>query len=190
MTGSKRGVTTQISTEEPRATFTHCYGHALNLAVGDTVKKNKILKDVLDTTLEISKLIKFSPRRDASFTRLKDQLSPATTGFRTLCPTRQTVRGSSLKSVLDNYAVFQALWKEVRETSTDSEVRARVLGVEAVMGSFDFLFGLILGERLLKHTANLSSTLQNPLLTASEGQQIAQLTCATLRRIRTTEAFN
>ena len=62
MAGARNGVATQILHEEPRATFTHCYGHALNLAASDTVKKNKVLCNTLDTTLEISKLIKFSPR--------------------------------------------------------------------------------------------------------------------------------
>jgi hypothetical protein len=41
MSGAKSGVSTQILKEEPRAIYTHCYGHALNLAAGDTIKKNK-----------------------------------------------------------------------------------------------------------------------------------------------------
>ena len=61
MCGSKSGVASQLMSEEPRATFMHCYGHALNLAAGDTVRKNRILRDTLDTTFEISKLLKFSP---------------------------------------------------------------------------------------------------------------------------------
>ena len=61
MAGAKSGVATQIIQEEPRATFTHCYGHALNLAAGDTIKKNKLLRNALDTTFEISKLLKYSP---------------------------------------------------------------------------------------------------------------------------------
>ena len=40
MTWVRNGVAKQLTEEEPRAIFTHCYGHALNLAVGDTVKKN------------------------------------------------------------------------------------------------------------------------------------------------------
>ena len=38
MTRVRNGVAKQLTDEEPRAIFTHCYGHALNLAVGDTVK--------------------------------------------------------------------------------------------------------------------------------------------------------
>ena len=79
----RNGVATQISSEEPRSIFIHCYGHALNLTAGETVKSNKILRDTLDTTFEISKLIKYSPRRDAIFHKLKAEMAPDVPGFRT-----------------------------------------------------------------------------------------------------------
>ena len=63
MSGAKSGVATQIKAKEPRAIFTHCYGHSLQLAVGDMIKDIKILKDVLDTTFEISKLLKYSLKK-------------------------------------------------------------------------------------------------------------------------------
>ena len=84
----------------------------MNLAVGDTVKQSKIMRDALDTTYEMSKLVKFSPKRDSLFEKLKQELAPDTPGFRTLCPTRWTVRADSLQSVLDNYEVLQDLWEE------------------------------------------------------------------------------
>ena len=42
MSGIKSGVAKQILDEEKRAIFTHCYGHALNLACNDAVKCCKI----------------------------------------------------------------------------------------------------------------------------------------------------
>uniref|UniRef100_A0A8W8K1D5 DUF4371 domain-containing protein n=1 Tax=Magallana gigas TaxID=29159 RepID=A0A8W8K1D5_MAGGI len=33
MSGAKKGVAANITKQEPRAIYTHCYGHALNLAV-------------------------------------------------------------------------------------------------------------------------------------------------------------
>ena len=36
------------------------------------------------------------------------------------------------------------------------------------MTQFSFLFGLVVAERILQHTDNLSKTLQNPNLTAAE----------------------
>ena len=59
MAGIRNGTATQILKAEPRAVYTHCYGYALNLAACDTVQSNKILRDTLDTTNEISKLLKF-----------------------------------------------------------------------------------------------------------------------------------
>ena len=190
MAGARHGVAAQILLEEPRATFTHCYGHALNLAAGDTIKKNKILRNTLDVTLEISKLIKFSPRRNAIFQKLKTALAPETPGFRTLCPTRWTVRAVSLQSVIDNFAVLQELWDEALDVSTDSEARARIGGVKANMKTFDFVFGLVLGQRLLAHTDNLSKTMQSPKMTASEAQHVADLTCQTLLKMRDDTHFD
>ncbi len=68
MRGHKSGVSTIISQIEPRALYTHCYGHSLNLAASDSLNKSKIMKEALETTHEIiTKLIKFSPRRDNIF---------------------------------------------------------------------------------------------------------------------------
>ena len=50
----------------------YCYGHALHLACGDTtIKQCKSMKDALDTTHEITKIIKKSPHRDACEPRVE-----------------------------------------------------------------------------------------------------------------------
>ena len=51
-------------------------GHTLNLAAYDTVKQPKIMKDCLDTTFEISKLVGFSPKHDNKLEKLKQELAP------------------------------------------------------------------------------------------------------------------
>ena len=68
--------------------FTHCYGHALNLACSDSLKGCKLMKDALDIVYEITKLVKKSPRRDSAFQVLKEEMSPASPGIRILCLTR------------------------------------------------------------------------------------------------------
>ena len=86
--------------------------------------------------------------------------------------------------MIDNYEVFQEFWDEARDMTSDSENRARITstGVKAQMEKFDFLFGLCLGECILRHTDNLSKTLQSPSFSAADSQQLAQLTCYTLER--------
>ena len=58
MAGIRSGVATQILQDEPRAVFTHYYGHALNLACSDTIKRCQLMRNALDTVQEIIKLIK------------------------------------------------------------------------------------------------------------------------------------
>ncbi len=71
------------------------------------------MKDCLDTCTEVIKLIKFSPKREAMLQAYKDESGSETSGVRTLCPTRWTVRAESLASILDNYENIQILWKEL-----------------------------------------------------------------------------
>ena len=75
MAGARAGVAVQIQEVEPRDVFTHCYDHALNLAVSDTITKLPRMKDCLDTCYEIVKLIKFSPKREAMLFQLKEERS-------------------------------------------------------------------------------------------------------------------
>lgn len=73
--------------------------------------------------------------------------------------------------------MLQELWDVALDVSTDSKAQARIGGVKANMKTFDFVFGLVLGQRLLAHTDNLSKTMQSPKMTASEAQHVAELTC-------------
>ncbi len=190
MTGIRNGVATKILQLESRALFTHCYGHSLNLAVCDTIKNSKVARDALDTSFEITKLIKFSPKREAMFDQLKKDLTPDCPGIRVLCPTRWTVRAQSLISILQNYTVLQELWDIVLDQNLDSEVRARVIGVKAQMESFDYYFGVCIGELVLSHADNLSKTLQSKTISAAEGQHIAEMTITVLNKMRSTEAYD
>ena len=57
MAGMKYGVAARLSRDESRAVYTHCYGHALSLACSDAIKQCKVMKESLETTHEITKLI-------------------------------------------------------------------------------------------------------------------------------------
>ena len=65
MSGSKSRVTVQIKSKEERALYTHCYAHSINLAVGDMMTVRPVVKDFIDNTYELTKLVKMSPKRDA-----------------------------------------------------------------------------------------------------------------------------
>jgi len=165
------------------------YGHALSLACSDAVKNCRVMKDALDTSYELIKLVKRSLRRDALLQKLKEQMPNDSLGIRVLCPTRWTVRAQALHSILANYEVLQILWDESLEIVNDTEMRSRIQGVSSYMKSFYFYFGVSLGELLLNHSDKLSKTLQSGTMSAAEGQKIADMTVHTLNSIRTDDNF-
>ena len=71
----------------------------------------------------------------------------------------------------------------------DSEMRARIVGVNGQMQTFNFLFGISLGNFLLRSTDNLSKTLQLKSLSAAEGQRLATLTLKVLQSLRHENKF-
>ena len=60
MAGAKTGVAAQIKAINGKCLYTHRYGHALNLAVGDSIKSVECLKRIFEIVHEICKLIKKS----------------------------------------------------------------------------------------------------------------------------------
>ena len=189
MAGARAGVAVKIQELEPRAVFTHCYGHVLNLAVNDTITKVPKMKDCLDTCYEIVKLIKFSPKREAMLSQLKEEMGSDAPGVRTLCPTRWTVLAESLYSILANYDHILLLWETGVHETSNTDMKARILGVRSQMQSFNFLFCIVLSEMILQHTDKLSKTLQQPNLSSIEGHDIAMLTVKTLEGLRNENDF-
>ncbi len=191
MAGSRTGVAKRISELEPRAIFTHCYGHSLNLAACDTLKKSKVMKDALELTHEMSKLIKYSPRRESIFKKIKESISLSSSpGIRTLCPTRWTVRAESLSSIINNFEALRSTWELAMDAVQDTETKSRIRGVSFQMETFDYFFGNYLATLVLRHADNLSSTLQHESMSPAEGQQVARMTVATLKSIRNDESYD
>ena len=145
------------------------------------------MKDALDTR----EIIKYSPRREGIFQHLKETLATeSTAGIRILCPTRWTVHAESIKSIIENYKTLESTWEEAITASNDTETKARIQGVAAQMRNFTFFFGLLLGELVLRHTDNLSRTLQHVSMSAAEGQKVAVMTVTILKSIRNDASFD
>ena len=58
------------------------------------------------------------------------------------------------------------------------------------MKTFEFMFGAILGEMILRHSDNLSQCLQKRIISAAEGQHVAKMVTDTLQSIRTEKSYH
>ena len=85
---------------------------------------------------------------------------------------------------------MEELWNWCFVDYKDREAKVWIHGVKAQMRTFDYFFGLRLGILLLRHSDNLSTSLQVESLCATEAQEIAKSTVNTLKRMRSDEKFN
>lgn len=189
MSGQRTGVATQFKLLNRKMLFTHCYGHALNLAIKDMCFQVDCLKDAFETCHEICKLVNKSPQRNTKLSQLRTESNNQMKSVHAFCPTRWTVRGEALSSMLTNHQELLDLWEWSLSVLKDTEMKARIIGVQAVMKTFSFFFGCCLGELLLRQTDNLSKALQDPRLSAAEGQVLAENVIETIRKDRTDERF-
>ena len=74
MVDSEKGIDTIIKQFQPNCLLIHCYCHALNLAVGDAIKNYPALKESLEDAYELTKLIKYSPKRQAVLQSKQEEL--------------------------------------------------------------------------------------------------------------------
>ena len=58
------------------------------------------------------------------------------------------------------------------------------------MLTFDYFFGILLGDHLFAHTDNLSRTLQGKGMSAAISMRLSKQTIATLKRIRDEQSFD
>ena len=198
MIGKKTGASKQIKDDvQSFALSTHCYAHSLNLACGDWMKNSSVVSKSLATSYEITKLVRFSPKRDSHLRKIHeeeyyddDEHNDMLKTVRLFSETRWTVRAGSLSSIYENYKELEQLWTWRLDVYKDTESKARVNGVQSQMQSFDYFFGLRLGTLLLRHSDNLSISLQAEDLCAAQAQTIAKNTASTLEKMRTDQNFD
>ena len=100
MKGANTGVTAQFKSLNGKMWYVQCYGHALNLVVKDSCIKVKCLKETFEAVREISLLVKKSPKRNTKLDEIRNHSKNDAKSIHTFCPTRWTVRGETLESVL------------------------------------------------------------------------------------------
>ena len=119
MMGEKKGATTLIKWDlQALALSSHCYAHSLNLTCGDWIKNSTIVSNSLDTSYEITKLVKFSSKRDSHLRKIHEgeyyqnekKHNCEMKILRLFSQTRWTVRASTLSSIWENYKEVEELW--------------------------------------------------------------------------------
>ena len=138
--------------------------------------------------MEITKLIKFSPKRTTIFNTIKSQLSPEAQNLKLLCPTRWTVCTGAITAILDNYEVLLSTLDEVHSSGRE-EYAIKAGGFVRQLHLFSTFFGLKLCMVIFPPVEQLSRRLQSKDITIQEAKAAALVTESFLRRQRNDSAF-
>ena len=188
MMGRLTGVAKQIQDEQPSAIKVHCLAHCLNLCLQDVARKCKPVRDALDIVMELSNLIRYSPKRNLVFQQCKQQLSLGGTGLRPLCPTRWTVRTGAINAVLKSYPALLEALQTISDTCYDDYGR-RAGGLHSQLERFSTYFGLKLSYIIFSGTEQTSINLQSKNTSIQEAVKCAEVALSYLNRLRKDDMF-
>lgn len=106
--GHISGVAKRFQDDNAAAVSVHCLAHCVNLSLQEVARDVKSLKEALNFAMDAIQLIKFSPKRQVIFEAVQSQQdSSSTSGIRTLCPTRWTVRTGAMLAIVNNYEILR-----------------------------------------------------------------------------------
>ena len=179
MSGMRNGVQVIFKCEEPQALCMHCLVHSLNLCVQDISKVCTLIRNTMESIHELIQLIKFSPKRLTMFDSLRKDMAlnsgKSSPSLRILCPTRWTVRHSSITSILKNYRILMATLEQI-QVGYD-EYAAKASGLLNKMKQFNTYFGLKLAHKIFAPIEQFSTNLKAIDVTVQRSIEGCCFTC-------------
>ena len=188
MSGHINGVAAQIQRVEPSAIFVHCLAHCTNLCLQEVGKQILCVREALDLVMELSQLIRYSPKRLTLLESLMAQVSPGAPSLKPLCPTRWTVQTRAINAVLTNYRLLQETLEIIKEGKDEYALKA--IGYLNSMDKFSTYFGLKLSNLVFSATEQLSITLQGTDTSLQQAVQAAKLAVHYMERQRSDAAYD
>ena len=113
------GVAARIQEAEPTPIYVHCLAHSTNLCLQAVGRQSLPIREALDLTMEVSQLIRFSPKCCSLLESRQGQVSPGAPSLKPLCPTRWTVHTRAIEAIVKNYEVLIKALTEIHESGRD-----------------------------------------------------------------------
>ena len=131
------------------------------------MKSCPVLKDTIDNTYELTKLVKKSPKRDAKLRAIQGNTVSGEDDEYEEMMKNPTIK---LKSIIENFDELQELWDWSLQNCSCSEMKGRIQGIKVHSLKFSYCFGILLAHMVLAHTDNLNQTLQGTQMMAIDAQ--------------------
>lgn len=190
MSGKYRGVQARILNLQPKATYTHCASHRLNLTL---LKACNILciKKLFSTVKEISNFVRDSPKRVDLFKKKIIEVLPSskTVLLVKLCETRWVESHEAIIRFSDMLIPIVQFLEDMTLNS-DGNVLSKCNGLLHSILTFEFILALEVAVEILSLTLPISRKLQDPGLDLTKCIEIIQTALDVLKNKRQNATFN
>lgn len=157
MSGGVGGLQTKIREKYPEALFVHCYSHALNLVLQQSVRNVKECSNFFNKLSGISSFFCKSPKRTNALSSFMNKKLPR------LAPTRWNFSSRLVNTVKEYRTHLIEYFENITENSEewDSESVLLASGCATFLNSFQACFLLHVFSSIFSHTDILFDVLQN-----------------------------
>jgi hypothetical protein len=180
------------------------------LLLQDATRSIPLVRNTLDYVKELNTIVRSSAKRHAIFEKIRNRLlhdnvddehdlesiktmsSTSSRGchsLRQLCPTRWTVKGDAMQSVLDNYEAVLLCLEEIAQEDK-AEAGSKASGLANIFTNFDTFCGLQIGALVFQQAEQLSRLLQKKSLVANAAKAAAQILISSLADMRSEHFFH
>ena len=165
MAGPQRGTAARIKEQSPKAVYTHCANHRLNLAVVKAMPVQEA-RNMMDTADRLVRYYKYSPKRQNNLEKWIDEINTNETArkkLKELCRTRWVARHDAFNVFME---LHEAIVHSLEDISTHAEEwnqpsvndgRALLLAVT----QFPFIAALNTVRDIIAYVQPISASLQS-----------------------------
>lgn len=162
--GHINGLSAHILKLNPKALYTHCFSHRLNLSICDSLSITEIT-EMLKHVKDISNFIKISQTRSIPFEESvkSSNLDTKKTKLVDVCRTRWVERIEGLNTFNELFVPLFRLLEEIRNGTTDEynkNMKRDALTYLTLISRFDFIVTLVITRRVLDLTLPVTQLLQ------------------------------
>ena len=187
MAGKSKGVATRIHSQYPKALYTHCAAHRLNLCVMKCCSIREV-SNMMQTADKISRFFNNSPKRQILLEEWIESTQPENRKkLKELCRTRWVERHEAFEVFSDLFLPVFCCFEAIVYSSSSNwnrETRSDAQSLLLAMSQFSFIVALVLTQKILAYTKGLSVKLQGRYSDVVRAHREIETVKATIRGVR------
>ena len=166
VSGHVSGLQTLVRNHHPKALYSHCAGHNLNLVLNDVAKEVRQCYHIVTLVGKIGIYVKDSVKRKAYFDQIRVANSEdgkiSNSNIRPICPTRWILRYPAVNAILENYEDLL----DFLCSSIDNENKAQ--GYVRELQRFEVYFGVRILHRIFGQVHPVHNAIQSESMSLGE----------------------